>query len=96
MLVLTRKRGESVMVGSGADVVEVVIVEQRGDKVRIGFLAPKEVPIHRKEVFDVIHGKEPAKPDGISWDKWNNLPPRGKVDMVERMAGSNVQEGETE
>jgi carbon storage regulator len=48
MLVLTRKEGESVMIG---DEVEVTVVEIRGDKVRIGFAADRSVPVHRKEVW---------------------------------------------
>ena len=52
MLVLSRKKGESFMVG---DIVEVTVVEIRGDKVRIGITAPIEVPVHRKEVYDAIN-----------------------------------------
>jgi carbon storage regulator len=38
----------------------VTVVEIRGDKVRLGIVAPKEVPVHRQEVFDAIHGKAAA------------------------------------
>lgn len=48
MLVLTRKPGERVLIG---DKVEVVVVEIRGDRVKLGFVAPQEVPIHREEVL---------------------------------------------
>lgn len=51
MLVLSRKRNESIVIGT--DVV-VMVVEQRGDKVRLGVVAPKDVPVHRQEVFDAI------------------------------------------
>lgn len=51
MLVLSRGRDESIMVG---DNVEITIVEIRGDKVRLGIDAPKEVPVHRREVYDAI------------------------------------------
>ena len=42
--------------------ITVTVVEIRGDKVRLGIVAPKEVPVHRQEVYDAIHGKpdEPA------------------------------------
>lgn len=55
MLVLSRKVGESVVVGGN---VTVEVVEIRGDKIRLGFTAPREVPIHRQEVFDAIKRKE--------------------------------------
>jgi carbon storage regulator len=51
MLVLSRKKDESVRIGS--DIV-ITIIEIRGDKVRIGFEAPKDVSIHRQEVYDFI------------------------------------------
>ncbi len=54
MLVLSRKKNESIVINN--DIV-VTVVEIRGDKVRLGIVAPKEVPVHRQEVFDAIHGK---------------------------------------
>ena len=59
MLVMTRKRNESVVLNN--DIV-LTVVEIRGDKVRLGIVAPKEVPVHRQEVYDAIHGaKEQAE-----------------------------------
>ena len=67
MLVLSRKKNESIVIN---DDITIVVVEIRGDKVRLGVEAPKEVPVHRREVFDAIHRNEPlagekpaAKPD---------------------------------
>jgi len=40
----------------------VTVVEIRGDKVRLGIVAPKEVPVHRQEVFEAIHGKPGSDP----------------------------------
>lgn len=51
MLVLSRKRNESIMIGDG---VKIVVVDIRGDKVRLGIEAPKEIPVHRQEVYDAI------------------------------------------
>jgi carbon storage regulator len=51
MLVLSRKRDESIIIG---DSVVVTVVDIRGDKVRLGIEAPKEVPVHRREVYDAI------------------------------------------
>lgn len=51
MLVLSRKKNESIVINND---ITIVVVEIRGDKVRLGVEAPKEVPVHRKEVFDAI------------------------------------------
>ena len=51
MLVLSRHRDESIMIGES---IEVRIVDVRGDKVRIGINAPKDVPVHRQEIFQPI------------------------------------------
>jgi carbon storage regulator len=51
MLVLSRQRDETIMIG---DDVEITIVDIRGDKVRIGITAPSHIPVHRKEVYDAI------------------------------------------
>jgi len=66
MLVLSRHRGESIIIGD--DGIVITIVEIRGDKVRLGIVAPKEVPVHRQEVYDKIQKEreDPAskeKPD---------------------------------
>lgn len=55
MLVLSRKKNESIVIN---DDITIVVVEIRGDKVRLGVEAPKEVPVHRREVFDAIHRNE--------------------------------------
>ncbi len=55
MLVLSRKKNESIVIN---DDITIVVVEIRGDKVRLGIEAPKEVPVHRREVFDAIHRNE--------------------------------------
>lgn len=48
MLALTRKKDESLIINNN---IEVTILEVRGDQVKVGITAPKEVPIYRKEVF---------------------------------------------
>ena len=62
MLVLSRKKGESIMIG---DDIEITIVDIRGDKVRLGIVAPATIPVHRKEVYEAIQreNKENNKPD---------------------------------
>lgn len=54
MLVLSRKKNESIVIGEGANAITLVVVEIRGDKVRLGIEAPKDVPVHRQEVYDAI------------------------------------------
>jgi carbon storage regulator len=51
MLVLSRKKEEAIVI---ADNITIYVVEIRGDKVRLGIEAPKEVPVHRKEVYEAI------------------------------------------
>jgi carbon storage regulator len=51
MLVLTRRINESIVIN---DDVTILVVEVRGDRVRLGIEAPKDVTVHRKEVYDVI------------------------------------------
>jgi carbon storage regulator len=58
MLVLSRKKGESIVIGHG---ITVTLIEIRGDKARLGIDAPKSVPVHREEVWKELHaGKEPT------------------------------------
>ncbi len=51
MLVLSRKKNESIIID---DNIVITVVEVRGDKVRLGIQAPREVPIHRSEIYDAI------------------------------------------
>ena len=57
MLVLSRKKDESIVINND---ITIVVVEIRGDKVRLGVEAPKEVPVHRREVFEAIVRGEPV------------------------------------
>jgi carbon storage regulator len=59
-LVLTRHLGESIMIG---EEVEIQVVGLQGGKVRIKVIAPREIAVHRREIFDAIRaGDEPARP----------------------------------
>ena len=55
MLVLSRKKDESVVINNN---IRIVVVEIRGDKVRLGVEAPKEVPVHRSEVYEAINNDD--------------------------------------
>ena len=62
MLVLSRQRDESIIIG---DNIVLTVVDIRGDKVRLGIDAPKEIPVHRQEVYDAIQKEKElaSKPD---------------------------------
>jgi len=51
LLILTRKRNERIMIG---DAIEVIVVDIRGEQVQLGINAPKDVPVHRREVYEAI------------------------------------------
>lgn len=57
MLVLSRQRDETIMIG---DDVEITVVDIRGDKVRLGINAPRQVQVHRKEVYEAIKRENAA------------------------------------
>ena len=59
MLVLSRQRDESIIIG---DNIVITVVDIRGDKVRLGIEAPKEVPVHRQEVYEAIQRENALKP----------------------------------
>ena len=58
MLVLSRQKDESIVIG---DNIKITIVDVRGDKVRLGIEAPREVPVHRIEVYEAIQREKAAK-----------------------------------
>ncbi len=67
MLVLSRQRDETIMIG---DDVEITVVDIRGDKVRLGITAPRHIQVHRKEVYDAIKRENEQaaklKPEDVS------------------------------
>src|SRR2546421_12864976 len=67
MLVLSRQRDETIMIG---DDIEITVVDIRGDKVRLGITAPREISVHRKEVYEAIRRENRAaaqvKPEDLS------------------------------
>ena len=58
MLVLTRKLNESIVIN---DNVSVLVVEIRGDRVRLGIDAPKDVIVHRQEIYNAINETDPER-----------------------------------
>lgn len=59
MLVLSRKKDEKIVIG---DNISIMVVEIRGDKVRLGIEAPREISVHRREVYEAIKRKESEAP----------------------------------
>jgi carbon storage regulator len=69
MLVLSRKKNETIVI---KDDITITVVDIRGDKVRLGIDAPKDVPVHRREVYDAIKrsegSREPSQEGSASTD----------------------------
>ena len=65
MLVLTRKVHQSIVIGEG---IEVVVLEVRGEQVRLGIRAPKDVTVHRKEVYQQIRDENRSSSEVRSED----------------------------
>jgi carbon storage regulator len=60
VLILTRKAAEEIVIGDGPKKIVIRLVEIRGEKARLGIAAPDEVPVHRREVYEKIHGSTNA------------------------------------
>jgi len=63
MLVLSRQRDQTIVIG---DSIRITIVDVRGDKVRIGIDAPRDVTVHREEVYDAIQRELTEKEAGVT------------------------------
>lgn len=86
MLVLSRQRDETIMIG---DDVEITVVDIRGDKVRLGITAPRHVQVHRKEVYDAIK-RENQQASGLSP---GDVPPSVDRDGGSSRGGSGPRSG---
>lgn len=65
MLVLSRNKGERIVIGNN---IVLTVVDIRGDRVRLGFTGPSEVPIHREEVFRRMVAEEEARCGNLAAD----------------------------
>ena len=70
MLALTRKKGEALEINNN---IEITVLEIRGDQIKIGISAPKDVPIYRKEVYLQIQQENEAAISADGLDALNNL-----------------------
>lgn len=108
MLVLSRQRDETIMIG---DDIEITVVDIRGDKVRLGITAPPHIPVHRKEVWlaikreneeaarvqpqDLARGQEGAEqPGGGERPKSGNASGTGSGDAGQSPGNTPPQRGE--
>jgi carbon storage regulator len=64
VLILSRHRDEDIVIGHGPGKITVRIVDIRGDKVRLGIDAPKDMPVHRSEVYQAILNQDPNRLEG--------------------------------
>jgi carbon storage regulator len=80
MLVLSRQRDETIMIG---DEVELTVVDIRGDKVRLGIKAPARIAVHRKEVYDAIR-RENEEATRLSSGDVTGVPPCGNAVTARR------------
>jgi carbon storage regulator len=74
MLVLSRKKNETIIID---DRIKITVIEIRGDKVRLGIEAPRDVPVHRSEVYELLqktHHPEPGHEDGAVEPQSNPAP----------------------
>jgi len=76
MLVLSRQRDESIIIG---DNIVITVVDIRGDKVRLGIAAPMEIPVHRREVYEAIQ-RENLQASQIQSDQARQV---GKSDQAD-------------
>ena len=87
MLVLSRQRDQTIMIG---DDIEITVVDIRGDKVRIGINAPKCIKVHRKEVYDAIKN-ENLRAAGV---KPEDLPKTTEMDKEQKDKSPGGSAGE--
>ncbi|NLX04086.1 MAG: carbon storage regulator CsrA [Phycisphaerae bacterium] len=92
MLVLSRQKDETIMIG---DDVEITVVDIRGDKVRLGITAPPHIPVHRKEVYEAIK-RENRAASQVTPDDLSSLSSSGAASGSEGNGPSNGKSGANE
>ena len=89
MLVLSRQKDESIVIGDDGG-IEIVIVDVRGDKVRLGITAPKEIPVHRREIYDAIQ-REKAEAKAAEAQAAEGKPEKASEEQLEEDGPSEVE-----
>lgn len=85
MMVLSRKKNESIVINGN---IIVTVVEIRGDKVRLGIENPKEIPVHRQEVWQAIHGMASPAPNPVPSELPKPHFPEPQPDKLDRLAAA--------
>ena len=70
MLALSRKQGESIMIGSD---IEITVLEVKGEQIKIGISAPKSIPVYRKEIYSQIQEANKETVDSIDIESLKKL-----------------------
>jgi len=89
MLVISRKKNESIVINND---ITISVVEMRGDKVRLAIVSPRDVPVHRQEVFAAIHGISPDQPTFVPQPPTERRQSFQQIDMVEITVDQLVDE----
>jgi len=76
MLVLSRTKDQSIIIG---DNIKITIVDVRGDKVRLGITAPKDIPVHREEIYEAIQKEKKAKEQATGQTQSEEQPPPAQL-----------------
>ena len=76
MLALSRKQGESIVIGNN---IEITVLEAKGDQVKIGISAPKSVPVYRKEIYAQIQEENREAVANLDVESLKKLLESGKV-----------------
>lgn len=92
MLVLSRQRDETIMIG---DDIEITVVDIRGDKVRLGINAPTRIAVHRKEVYESIRAENQraSRIDSASFDTFSQKISPGPARNRRPVAATQAPEG---
>ncbi|NBV62919.1 MAG: carbon storage regulator [Planctomycetes bacterium] len=90
MLVLSRQRDERIVIG---DEVEVVVVDIRGEKVRLGIVAPNTVSVHRKEIYEAIR-RENQDAASVRGELPRLGAPLSGAEAVRRLAQRSTEDGQ--
>jgi carbon storage regulator len=87
MVVISRKKNESLVIG---DNIIVTVIEIRGDKVRLGIEHPKEMPVHRKEIYEAIlrEASPPPIPSARPPEPPKSQLPEQQPDQLDRLAAA--------
>jgi carbon storage regulator len=64
VLILTRRTDETFYIGDGDRRVKVTVLGVKGNQVRVGIDAPRDIPVHREEIYERIHGERPDDAEG--------------------------------